>query len=90
MDFGLAGRHCFVTGASAASVAALRLRSAREGALRSIAGRDESALAATREMIVAQGASVLGIIACDLSDPSGIDAAAVAIARAERPVRSAG
>jgi hypothetical protein len=41
-------------------------------------------------MIVAQGASVLGIIACDLSDPSGIDAAAVAIARAERPVRSAG
>jgi 3-oxoacyl-[acyl-carrier protein] reductase len=86
MDFGLAGRHCFVTGASAGIGRGTALALAREGALLSIAGRDESALAATREMIVAQGASVLSIIACDLSDPSGIDAAAVAIARAERPV----
>jgi 3-oxoacyl-[acyl-carrier protein] reductase len=86
MDFGLAGRHCFVTGASAGIGRGTALALAREGALLSIAGRDESALAATREMIVAQGASVLGIIACDLSDPSGIDAAAVAIARAERTV----
>jgi 3-oxoacyl-[acyl-carrier protein] reductase len=86
MDFGLAGRHCFVTGASAGIGRGTALALAREGALLSIAGRDESALAATREMIVAQGASVLGIIACDLSDPAGIDAAAVAIARAERPV----
>ena len=37
-------------------------------------------------MIVAKGASVLGIIACDLSQPAGIDAAAAAIAQAERPV----
>jgi 3-oxoacyl-[acyl-carrier protein] reductase len=37
-------------------------------------------------MIMARGASVLGIIACDLSQPAGIDAAAVAVAQAERPV----
>jgi 3-oxoacyl-[acyl-carrier protein] reductase len=37
-------------------------------------------------MIVAKGASVLRIIACDLSQLAGIDAAAAAIAQAERPV----
>jgi hypothetical protein len=40
---------------------------------------------ATRDKIVAQGASVLRIITCDLSQLAGIDAAAAAIAQAERP-----
>jgi 3-oxoacyl-[acyl-carrier protein] reductase len=86
MDLGLAGRHCFVTGASAGIGRGTALALAAEGALLSIAGRDAAALAATRDLIVAQGASVAGIVACDLSEPAGIDAAAAAIARAERPV----
>jgi len=86
MDLGLVGRHCFVTGASAGIGRGTALALAAEGALLSIAGRDDGALAATRDRIVAQGASVLGIIACDLSQPAGIDAAAAAIAQAERPV----
>jgi 3-oxoacyl-[acyl-carrier protein] reductase len=86
MDLGLAGKHCFVTGASAGIGRGTALALAAEGALLTIAGRDEAALAATRDMIMAQGASVLGIIACDLSQPAGTDAAAAAIAQAERPV----
>ena len=86
MDLGLVGRHCFVTGASAGIGRGTALALAAEGALLSIAGRDEAALAATRDMIVAKGASVLGIIACDLSQPAGIDAAAAAVAQAKRPV----
>jgi 3-oxoacyl-[acyl-carrier protein] reductase len=86
MDLGLAGRHCFVTGASAGIGRGAALALAAEGALLSIAGRDEGALAATRDMILAQGASVLGIVACDLSQGAGIDAAAAAIAQAPRPV----
>ncbi len=62
MELGLAGKHCFVTGASAGIGRATALALAAEGALLSIAGRDEAALAATRDMIVAQGASVLGIV----------------------------
>src|SRR6185295_8164570 len=54
--------------------------------LLSIAGRDEVALAATREMIVAQGGSVLKVITCDLSKPEGINAAAVVVAQGERPI----
>jgi NAD(P)-dependent dehydrogenase (short-subunit alcohol dehydrogenase family) len=61
------------------------LRSA-EGTLLSIAGRSEEALQATREMILARGASVVRIIACDLSQAAGIDTAAAAIAQAEQPV----
>ena len=67
MALGLVGRHCFVTGASAGIGRGTALALAAEGALLSIAGRDDGALAATRDRIVAQGASVLGIIACDLS-----------------------
>jgi len=86
MDLGLAGRHCFVTGASAGIGRCTALALAAEGALISIAGRDEGALIGTRDMIVAQGASVFSIVTSDLSRPDGIDAAAAAIAQAERPV----
>ena len=86
MDLGLGGRHCFVTGASAGIGRSTALALAAEGALLSIAGRDEGALLMTRDMIVAHGASVLRIITCDLSQPAGIDATAAAIAQAERPV----
>jgi len=86
MDLGLAGKHCFVTGASAGIGRGTALALAAEGAILSIVGRDEAALAATRDMIEAQGASVLGIIACDLSQPAGIDAAAATIAQGERPI----
>jgi 3-oxoacyl-[acyl-carrier protein] reductase len=64
----------------------LRRKVATEGALLSIAGRDADALSATRDMIVAQGASVLGIVTCDLARPAGIDVAAATIAQAEQPV----
>jgi 3-oxoacyl-[acyl-carrier protein] reductase len=86
MDLGLGGRHCFVTGASAGIGRSTAVALAAEGARLSIAGRNEDALAATRDMIVAKGASVLRIVACDLSQPAGIEAAAAAIAQAERPV----
>ena len=86
MDLGLAGRHCFVTGASAGIGRSTALALAAEGALLSIVGRDEGALLVTRDMIAAQGATVLRIITCDLSQPAGIDAAAAAIAQAEPPV----
>ena len=86
MELGLAGRHCFVTGASAGIGRATALSLAAEGALLSIAGRDEGALAATRDTIAAKGASVLRVISCDLSQPAGIEAAATAIAQAQRPV----
>jgi 3-oxoacyl-[acyl-carrier protein] reductase len=86
MDLELAGKHCFVTGASAGIGRATAVALAAEGARLSIAGRDEVALATTRDMIVARGASVVSIIACDLSLSSGIDAAAAAVARAEPPV----
>src|SRR5215510_6931222 len=86
MDLGLAGRHCLVTGASTGIGRATAIALAAEGALLSIAGRDEGALAATRDMVVAQGVSVLRIISCDLSQPAGIDVAAAAVAQAERPV----
>ena len=66
MDLGLAGRHCFVTGASAGIGRGTALALAAEGALLSIAGRNEGELEATRDMIVAQGASVLRIVTCDL------------------------
>ena len=86
MDLGLAGRHCFVTGASAGIGRGAARALAAEGALLSIAGRNESELQTTRDMIAAQGASVLRIVTCDLSQPAGIDVAAAAIAQAERPV----
>ena len=86
MDLGLAGRHCFVTGASAGIGRATALALAAEGAVLSIVGRNEGELLATRDMIVARGASVLRIITCDLSQPAGIDVAAAAIAKAERSV----
>jgi 3-oxoacyl-[acyl-carrier protein] reductase len=86
MDLGLAGRHCFVTGASAGIGRGAALVLAAEGALLTIAGRDEGALAATRDMVAARGGSVHAIVACDLSQPAGIDVAAAAIAQAERPV----
>lgn len=75
----------FRHGASAGIGRGTALALAAEGALLSIAGRDEGALLATRDKIVAQGASVLRIITCDLSQLAGIDAAAAAIAQAERP-----
>src|SRR5215813_1155443 len=59
MGLGLAGRHCFVTGASAGIGRGTALALGAEGALLSIAGRDEDALLVTGDMIVAQGASVL-------------------------------
>src|SRR3954469_22824424 len=86
MDLGLAGRHAFVTGASSGIGRSTALALAAEGARLSLAGRDETALAATRDMVVAQGASVLRIVAADLARPEGIEAAAGAIARAEAPV----
>ena len=86
MDLGLAGRHCFVTGASAGIGRAAALALAGEGALLSIAGRNEGALLETRDMVAARGGSVLGIVTCDLSQPAGIDTAAAAIAPAEHPV----
>ena len=86
MEFGLAGRHCFVTGASAGIGRATVLALAAEGAVLSIAGRDEAALAVTRDMVIAQGASVLRVVACDLSEPHGIESAAAAVAESERPV----
>src|SRR3954453_16151997 len=86
MDLGLAGRHAFVTGASSGIGGSPALALAAEGALLTLAGRDETALAATRDMIVAQGASVLAIVSADVSRPEGIEAAASAIAEAERPV----
>lgn len=86
MDLGLAGRHCFVTGASSGIGRGTALALAAEGALLSIAGRDEDALAATRDMVVAHGGSVFRIVASDLSQPAGIEAAAAAIKQAERPV----
>ena len=61
MDLGLAGRHCLVTGASAGIGRGTALALAAEGAVLSIVG----ALLATRDMIVAQGASVLRIMTCD-------------------------
>jgi 3-oxoacyl-[acyl-carrier protein] reductase len=86
MDLGLAGKHCFVTGASAGIGRGTALALAAEGALLSIAGRNEGALAATRDMILARGASVARVVACDLSQAAGIDTAATAIAHAEQPV----
>jgi 3-oxoacyl-[acyl-carrier protein] reductase len=86
MDLGLTGRHAFVTGASSGIGRSTALALAAEGARLSLAGRDETALAATRDMVVAQGASVLRIVAADLARPEGIEAAAGAIARAEAPV----
>jgi 3-oxoacyl-[acyl-carrier protein] reductase len=86
MDLGLAGKHCFVTGASAGIGRAAALALAAEGAVLSIAGRDEAALAKTLDMVVARGASVLGIVACDLSEPAGIETAAAALSKAEHPV----
>ena len=41
MDLELAGRHCFITGASAGIGRGTALALAAEGALLSIAGRDE-------------------------------------------------
>jgi 3-oxoacyl-[acyl-carrier protein] reductase len=84
MDLGLAGRHAFVTGASSGIGRSTALALAAEGARLSLAGRDETALAATRDMVV--GASVLRIVTADLARPEGIEAAAGAIARAEPPV----
>jgi len=66
MDLGLSGKHCFVTGASAGIGRATALALASEGAMLSIAGRDETALAEIRDRIVAMGSSVLGIVKCDL------------------------
>jgi len=86
MDLGLSGRHCFVTGASAGIGRATALALAAEGAMLSIAGRDETALAEIRDRIVAMGSSVLGIVKCDLSGKEGIDTAAKAVANAGRPV----
>jgi 3-oxoacyl-[acyl-carrier protein] reductase len=86
MDLGLAGRHCFVTGASAGIGRGAALALAAEGAVLSIAGRNKSELEATRDMITAQGASVLRIVTCDLAQPAGIDTAVAAITQAERPV----
>src|SRR4051812_9866673 len=86
MDLGLAGRHAFVTGASSGIGRSTALALAAEGARLSLAGRDETALAATRDMVVARGASVLRIVTADLARPEGIEAAAGAIARAEPPV----
>jgi 3-oxoacyl-[acyl-carrier protein] reductase len=86
MELGLAGRHCFVTGASSGIGRSTALALAAEGALLSIAGRDKDVLGETRDMIVAQGASVLGIVTSDLSQLGGIEAAAAAITHAERPV----
>ena len=86
MELGLAGRHCFVTGASAGIGRATALALAAEGAVLSIAGRDAAALARTRDTVIAQGASVLSVVACDLSRPDGIETATAAVADAERPV----
>ena len=86
MDLGLAGRHCFVTGASAGIGRGTALALAAEGALLSITGRNQSELAATREMVLAQGAPSPRIVACDLSQPAGIDIAAAAIEHSEPPV----
>jgi 3-oxoacyl-[acyl-carrier protein] reductase len=86
VDLGLAGKHCFVTGASAGIGRSTALALAAEGALLSIAGRDETALASTRDMITAKGTSVLCTIACDLSQASGIAAAADMVAKAEPEV----
>ena len=86
MDLGLGGRHCFITGASSGIGRSTTLALAAEGAVLSLAGRDRTALAATSDMVVAQGGSVLRIISADLSQPAGIAAAAAAIAEAERPV----
>src|SRR5687767_8008191 len=86
MDLGLAGKHCFVTGASAGIGRDTALALAAEGAILSLAGRDEAALAATHQMVLARGASVLSIVACDLSEPAGIDIAAAAVEKAKQPV----
>lgn len=86
MELGLSGRHCFVTGASAGIGRATALALASEGAMLSIAGRDETALAELRNRIVATGGSVLSIVQCDLSGHEGIDTAADAVANAARPV----
>lgn len=86
MDLGLAGKHCFVTGASSGIGRSTAVALAAEGAVLSIAGRDEAALAATRDMIMAHRASVLDIIACDLSQPDGICVAAAAVAQSKRRV----
>ena len=86
MNLGLSGKHCFVTGASAGIGRATALALASEGAVLSIAGRDETALAELRDRIVAMGSSVLGIVRCDLSGHEGIDIAAEAVANAGRPV----
>ena len=86
MDLGLSGKHCFVTGASAGIGRATALALASEGAVLSIAGRDETALAETEDRIVALGSSVLHIVKCDLSGHEGIDTAVKAVANAGRPV----
>jgi 3-oxoacyl-[acyl-carrier protein] reductase len=86
MDLGLSGKHCFVTGASAGIGRATALALASEGAMLSIAGRDETALAEIRDRIVAMGSSVLDIVKCDLSGHEGIETAAKALANAGRPV----
>jgi 3-oxoacyl-[acyl-carrier protein] reductase len=86
MDLGLSGKHCFVTGASAGIGRATALALASEGAMLSIAGRDETALAEVQDRIVAMGSSVLDIVKCDLSGHEGIDTAAKAVANAGRPV----
>ena len=86
MELGLVGKHCFATGASAGIGRATALALAAEGALLSIAGRDEGALMATRDMVMARGASVVRIITCDLSHLAGIEIAAAAISQSEHPV----
>src|SRR3954465_12673662 len=86
MDLGLTGRHAFVTGASSGIGRSTALALAAEGARLSLAGRDETALAATRDMVVGQGASVLRIVAADLARPEGIEAAAGADRAGRAPV----
>jgi 3-oxoacyl-[acyl-carrier protein] reductase len=76
MDLGISGKHCFVTGASSGIGRSTAVALAAEGAVVSISGRDEGALAETHNMIAARDGSVLHVLRFDLSQADGIEAAA--------------
>ena len=87
MDLGLAGTHCVVTGASSGIGRGVAVALAAEGALVTILGRNEHALAETASQVEAVGPAPLAIISCDLAGNNGADRAVEAIGALSRPVQ---
>ena len=73
MDLGLTGKTALVLGAGGGLGSAIALALAQEGAQLALAGRDEAALAVTRESVVAAGAKALSLPSWDLGDLAVIE-----------------